>query len=147
MNPKNKKELLEQLSDKATKIPRENLFQLKGKNQSIRTVQSRDFGYQVKIVEFNKDQDLINYEEDDIELKEIIEMASQTDNEPEMLTFLVMTPLRRAEKRQDRLCREFYKCIKQKYQEELVEILLKEEQQQSRTKWGEGKRKKKKNVT
>lgn len=32
MNLKNKKELLEQLKEKASKLPKENLFQLKGKN-------------------------------------------------------------------------------------------------------------------
>jgi hypothetical protein len=79
-------------------------------------MQSRDLAYSVKIIELGKDSSESNtnssYEADDQELNEIVQLASAHEKELEMLTFLVLSPLRRAEKRQDKLCREFYNCIK-----------------------------------
>lgn len=65
-------------------------------------------------------------------------MSNVPGKETEMLDFLVYTPIYRAEKRQDALCREFYKLITQQYQEDLMENLLQEEMKSK-------KKKKKKN--
>jgi hypothetical protein len=78
------------------------------------------------------------------ELKEIVEMAGKED----MFESLSQSPLDRAGKRFDKLCREFLRLLRQKYQEDLVETLLQEEQKQkSGNKWAHNKnRKKKKNL-
>lgn len=60
-------------------------------------MQAKDFGYSVKVVEFGN-SDMMSYEEEDRELKEIINLTA-SDKEQEMLSFLVLTPLKRAEKR------------------------------------------------
>lgn len=39
-------------------------------------MQGRDFGYSVKIIDFNNDTSALTCEEDDFELKEILNLAS-----------------------------------------------------------------------
>lgn len=51
------------------------------------------------------------------------------DKELELIEFLIQSPLNRADKRVDKICREFLLILKQKYQEDLVENLLKDEAQ------------------
>ena len=61
------------------------------------------------------------------ELTDIIERSNLPEKELEFVEFLSQSPLSRANKRVDLICREFLKILKQKYQEDLVENLLKEE--------------------
>ncbi len=96
---------------------------------------------------------------EDIDLREIQNAAhrSVTDIKPQaFVEYLTQAPLSRAEKRLDRLCREFLKEMDQMFREDLVEeILIQDEQQKSSSalkkkrtegqdKMGKGRKKQKK---